>query len=324
MKYIDFHCDTLMKAFFTKKEDLCETSFMLDLGRLKSGGAFAQFFAIFMPSPGIEEYFPLAGKTEDDAYIEGCIDIFNATLRCGEGLIAPAYSAAGISANGQSGRISGLLTLEDGRAVNGDFGKLKRYYDRGIRLISLTWNHANCFGFPNSADPELMRKGLTGFGRQAVERMNDLGMMVDVSHLSDGGFADAAEISKKPFVASHSNCRAISPHQRNLSDEMIRILAQKGGVIGVNFAPEFLNKDLSKKDSTASMISLHLRHMINIGGIECAAIGSDFDGISGDLEIAGAEKMPMLFDQLKRDGLKESQIEKIAWRNALRVISDVL
>jgi membrane dipeptidase len=194
----------------------------------------------------------------------------------------------------------------------------------GIRLISLTWNHANCFGFPNSADPKVMCKGLTDFGKQAIETMNDWGIIVDVSHLSDGGFADAAEISKKPFVASHSNCRAISPHQRNLTDDMIRTLAQKGGIIGVNFAPEFLNKDLTRKDSTTAMISFHLRHIVNIGGSECAAIGSDLDGISGDCEIDSAEKIQMLFYQLKKDGLHESQIEKIAWRNALRVISDVI
>jgi membrane dipeptidase len=168
-----------------------------------------------------------------------------------------------------------------------------------------------------------MSRGLKPFGKDAIRRMNELGMVVDVSHLSDGGFRDVAEISRKPFVASHSNCRELSPHQRNLTDDMIRVLARKGGVAGLNYGPSFLNADTSCIDSTAALISAHAQHLKNTGGIDCVALGSDFDGIGGNLEIGLVEKMPQLFDQFHRDGLKDDEIEKIAWKNALRVLKDI-
>lgn len=107
--------------------------------------------------------------------------------------------------------MSAVLTMEDGRMVNGEMEKLEYLYEEGVRAISLTWNGANCFGFPNSREKEIMEAGLTSFGKEALERMNELGILIDVSHLSDGGFYDVARISKKPFAATHSNCRALTP-----------------------------------------------------------------------------------------------------------------
>jgi membrane dipeptidase len=238
-------------------------------------------------------------------------------------IIAPGLSGSSIEENLNLGKMSGILTFEDGRAIAGKLENLDAYYKKGIRLISLTWNGENCFGYPNSKDSETMGKGLKPFGKDAVRRMNELGMVVDVSHLSDGGFWDVAEISQKPFAASHSNCRALSPHQRNLTDDMIRTIAQKGGVAGLNFGPEFLNADAVSKNSTAALISTHARHMIDVGGIDCVALGTDFDGINGSLEISGVEKMSLLLDQFHRDGLADDAIEKIAWKNTLRVFKDI-
>jgi membrane dipeptidase len=169
-----------------------------------------------------------------------------------------------------------------------------------------------------------MSKGLKPFGKDAVHRMNELGMVIDVSHLSDGGFYDVAAISEKPFVASHSNCRTLSPHQRNLTDDMIRTLAEKGGIAGINFGPEFLNATTDIKENSAKLISAHARHFINVGGSDCVALGSDFDGIQGNLEIGKVENMPLLFDQFSRDGLSDDIIEKIAWKNALRTLKNIL
>src|SRR5699024_7042079 len=109
--------------------------------------------------------------------------------------------------------------------------RLHEFYDAGVRLITLTWNYENAAGYPNSRDSSVMRKGLKPFGKVLIEEMNDLGMIIDVSHLSDGGFWDVARRSKKPFIASHSNARAVTSHPRNLTDEMIRAIAEKGGVI---------------------------------------------------------------------------------------------
>ncbi|MEG1125792.1 MAG: membrane dipeptidase, partial [Oscillospiraceae bacterium] len=166
--------------------------------------------------------------------------------------------------------------------------------------------------------------GLTDFGKLAVERMNELGILIDVSHLSDGGFSDVLQISKKPFVASHSNCRALSPHRRNLTDEMLKALAEKGGVAGVNFGPGFLSADITSTESTLPNILAQLRHMIQIGGIGCAAIGTDFDGIKGNLAIPGADKMPLLFYKLEQEGFTTEEIEHIAYKNVQRVLADAL
>lgn len=323
MNYIDFHCDTLMKAWMGRKKTLSALGGMVSLESLKEGGCKAQFFAIFMPPVNLKK---IAGLflPKDEAYIEKNLQIFRNTVERFPDVLAPVGSMEDIKANWMKGKISGILTLEDGRAVDGRMENLERFYDMGIRLISLTWNHANCFGFPNSSESSVMEKGLTDFGKKAVVRMNELGMIVDVSHLSDGGFRDVASLCKKPFVASHSNCRSINPHPRSMTDEMIRTLADKGGVMGVNFGPEFLTGDVKAKESRMEAIAAQLRHMMNTGGEDCPAIGTDFDGVSGRLEIDSPGQMPRLFEALKNNGFTERQIEKIAYRNAERVIAEVL
>ena len=161
-------------------------------------------------------------------------------------------------------------------------------------------------------------------GKEAIEYMNEIGMLIDVSHLSDGGFYDVAKISKKPFVASHSNARALTPHPRNLTDEMLKILGENGGVTGINFSPKFLNDTLTSKDSKIVSMAKHLNHIRNIGGEDILAVGTDLDGVSGNLEIDSVDKMPMLFDALKKDGWSDDLLEKFAYKNALRVIKDTL
>jgi membrane dipeptidase len=325
MRFIDMHCDTLMLSFIKQLGDIYDIpEAMLDVKRMGEAGALAQFFAVFMPPPGAEKFIGLDKPVDDQTYIEYCIAAFTATMEGHSDSILPASSGSDIEKNQAAGKMSAFLTFEDGRPIAGKLENLERYYRRGFRLITLTWNGENCFGFPNSADTELMARGLKPFGKDAVRRMNELGMVVDVSHLSDGGFYDVAAISQKPFVASHSNCRALSPHQRNLTDDMIRALAEKGGVAGLNFGPEFLNPSPDIKENTAERISAHARHFIRVGGSDCVALGSDFDGIGGNLEIGRVETMPRLFDQLSRDGLSDDVIEKIAWKNALRTLKDIM
>ncbi len=208
--------------------------------------------------------------------------------------------------------------------MDGKLENIKRFYDMGVRVLSLTWNAPNCFGFPNSTDPEIMSKGLTDFGKDAIIYMQELGMLVDVSHLSDGGFYDVANICKKPFVATHSNCRSLSPHQRNLTDDMLRVLGDAGGVTGINLGPEFLNADITCKDSTAALMAAHARHMANHGGVGCVALGSDFDGVEGSLQISDPTKMELLADALKAEGFTSSEIDQIAWGNAMRVLEEAV
>lgn len=319
MKFIDLHCDTLLRACGSNVQDLYQMpDAMAGAGKLEAGGCLAQCFAIFMPPKG------RPGMPEDEELIARADAVYENTLRLHPDRIARARNAAEIQANDAAGKVSAILTMEDGRAVEGKMENLERFYEMGVRILSLTWNSANCFGAPNSKDPAEMARGLTPFGKEAIERMNELGMAVDVSHLADGGFWDVAEISRVPFLATHSNCRSLCPHQRNLTDEMIRKLADKGGISGVNFYGAFLSADVTDERSTAAMIARHARHLADVGGVDCVALGSDFDGISGQLEVDGADKMPMVFDALAKEGFTESEIEKIAWRNAMRFIGDVL
>lgn len=325
MQYIDMHCDTLAEALVRKSstaEHLEGT--MVDVARLKESGAAAQFFAMFLPQRNEPEWFGLKEMPEPEELMGQMYQVFLNTLReCG-GYLAPAHNYAELESNRKAGKISAFLTIENGFLVRGELENLKKFYDMGVRLITLTWNDANCFGYPHSENAEEMGRGLTGFGKEAISYMNELGILVDVSHLSDGGFYDVAELSKKPFVASHSNCRALSPATRNLTDEMIHLLAEKGGVAGINFAPFFLNADVTDEHSRVERMCDHVLHFIDKGGVECVGIGTDFDGIGGTLEIADCTGMHLLFEALHRRGLSEDAIEKIACGNVARVIRDVM
>ena len=186
LPYIDFHCDTLMQAY-EKKTDSFSTlpECMIDVGKLCTGGCRSQFFAVFMPPPSS---FHTMTDEEDLAYIEQNLTIFWNTLNAHPDILAFAGSYRELEANTLEGRISAFLTLEDGRAINGKPERLEAFYDKGIRLISLTWNQKNCFGSHNSSSPSLMNQGLTSFGKEVVGYIQNLGILVDVSHLSDGGF----------------------------------------------------------------------------------------------------------------------------------------
>ncbi|MEZ3436360.1 MAG: dipeptidase [Lachnospiraceae bacterium] len=326
MKFIDTHCDSLMIALMRGGEnpDLYDASCVsVDFKRMKEGGQMAQFFAIFLPP---QEAYKMMGVPEipEEDYIAACRGILMANLEKHSDKISLARNAAELRANEDAGKLSAVLSMEDGRAVWGKLKNLKQFYDMGVRALSLTWNAKNCFGSPNSREPGIMNEGLTDFGKEAVEYMQELGMLVDVSHLSDGGFKDVADICKKPFIATHSNCRALCPHPRNLTDDMLRTLGNAGGVTGINFGPEFLNEDIECKDSTAALMAKHARHMADTGGIDCVGIGSDFDGIQGNLEISDCSKVYLLEDALKKEGFSGGEIEKIFWKNTFRVIEDAM
>lgn len=325
MKYIDLHCDTLMKLVLSDENiDLASNDkTSVDFKRLKEGNAMAQFFAIFLPDEETYGYYKKE-PVPDDEYILKAVNILKESVGRNSDIIEMAFNADDIERNQKNNKMSAILTIEDGRSIDGKLEKIKKYYDMGIRLITLTWNYENSLGFPNSNDPEMMNKGLKPFGREAVEYMNELGILVDVSHLSDGGFYDVANISKKPFIASHSNARGISPHRRNLTDDMIRIIGEKGGVIGLNFCASFLNENAQGPNSTIEMMIKHLNYIRNVGGEDVLALGTDLDGIEGNLEIDSCNKMPLLFDVLEKAGWSSKLIEKFAYENSLRVIKETM
>lgn len=326
MEFVDMHCDSLSILLLTDAEmaNLHHAkATMVDFGRMKKGGQLAQFFAVFLPAPGMLEQFGLQTMS-DEAYIQTLRGYLLKNVEAHPDLIQMAYNADDLLTNREQGKMSAVLTMEDGRAVDGKLVNVKRFYDMGFRAISLTWNMSNCFGAPNSDDPDIMKSGLTEFGKEAVQYMQELGILVDVSHLSEGGFCDVARICSKPFIATHSNSRALCPHSRNLTDDQLRVLGNTGGVSGLNFGPEFLNRDIQCKDSTAELIAKHARHMANVGGVECVGIGSDFDGIEGNLEISDCSKVCLLEDAFKKEGFTSSEIEKIFYQNIIRVMRDAM
>lgn len=327
MRYVDMHCDTLMLALLQngKGSDIYEIpQGMLDLKRMKQGDYLAQFFAIFIVPEAFYTQWLKREPIEENEYIDSCIEIFHNSVNAHSDIIAEAKNVEEILENQKKGLMSAVLTMEDGCAVRGKMENLERFYNAGVRALSLTWNAANCFGAPNSTDPEVMKTGLTDFGKEAVAFMQEKGMLVDVSHLSDGGFYDVAEICKKPFAATHSNCRALCPHQRNLTDDMIKVLGNAGGVAGINFGPEFLNADITCKDSRVELMAKHARHMADVGGIECVGIGTDFDGIGGNLEIPGCDKIGLLEAALQKEHFSGDEIDKIVFKNVLRVMKDTM
>lgn len=323
LPFIDMHCDTLGVCLRGERDIFALPGAMLDIRRMAAAGQAAQFFAVFFRPEG--ETLPDGGAMPGDLeFFEMHRSLLLRSAAAHGDCFAMARSAEDIERNMAAGKVSALLTLEDGRAVEGRLEQLRWFYERDVRVITLTWNGENCFGSPHSADAKVMGRGLTPFGAEAVEYMNELGMLVDVSHLSDGGFWDVSRISRKPFAATHSNCRALAPHTRNLTDEMIRALAQSGGVAGLNFFPPFLSADPGQTRSRVEDMCRHVLHMLRGGGEDCVALGSDFDGIHGELEIGSPEAVPGLFEALRRAGLSPRQLEKFAYGNVLRVLRDAL
>ena len=331
MSFIDFHCDTL--ELFALEEhpvvDLYQNNRAVDFCRMKKAGMKAQFFAIWMPVPYMipELKHPDVtrdGQLLDDMYIRTLYTGFKGSVEAHSDLVSHTVTWVDYQKALSEGKMAAFLTVEDGRIVNGKMENIKSLYDGGVSLISLTWNQKNCFGSPNSRDEQIMKEGLTDFGKEAVEYMNELGMIIDVSHLSDGGFYDVAALTKKPFVASHSNARTMSPHPRNMTDEMIRILADKGGVMGLNYCPAFLDENGKGEESRIADMVRHLTYIKNVGGSEVLAIGGDLDGIGGKLEIDSIDKTELLFDVLKTAGFTSEEIDGLAYKNAERVLRETL
>ena len=154
--------------------------------------------------------------------------------------------------------------------------------------------------------------------------MEELGMIIDVSHLSDAGFYDVLKYTKAPFVASHSDARALCPHQRNLTDEMIRALAERGGVIGLNYCASFLAQQQRDAMATIEQIAAHAKHIAKVGGIGCLGLGSDFDGIGNPVEMQDASGMIRLSDGLRKAGFHESEVDAIFSGNVMRIYEEIL
>lgn len=328
MKYMDLHCDTI-SAIYEKRQkgmkaELKENTGHIDLVRLKKGGCFGQNFALFTYIKKTKEPY---------RYGKELLRTFQQELAANPEVIRQAFSTADLLENERNGRMSAILTLEEGAVCEGDPEKLKEFYRAGARMMTLTWNFENELAWPNRIDPVTgafapeTEHGLKPKGVEFVELMEELGMAVDVSHLGDAGFWDVARVTKKPFLASHSNARAVASHVRNLTDEMIRTLSERGGIMGINFCAAFLNDaEGSHPDGGTSRVAdmiRHINHIYQVGGIDCIALGSDFDGIGCRLEMESPAKLSLLWEALERNGFTEEEVEKIFWKNSYRFYREV-
>ena len=323
MGYIDMHCDTLMVGLIQKKNTIQKLdNTQIDFSKLKNSPSKAQMFAAFLPQSEIEEWFGYDHYPDHLDLFNDMRDLLLRSIEEDSEHFAFVRTFDDIKANEDAGKISCILTIENSALVNYDMDMLKKLADLDVKVMALTWNDPNCFGQCNSEDSELMKLPLTDFGREAIPVMNDLGIVVDVSHLNEGGFYDVASVTKKPFVATHSNAFALSPSPRNLKDDQIRVLADKGGISGLNFYGGFLNEDIDNEVSTVERLCDHAMYMLNKGGEEFIAIGTDFDGGITDLEIPSCDHMEILFDALKKRGMTERQFDKFTHENVERVLKD--
>lgn len=318
MKFIDLHCDTLMECYL-KGWKLKKNPGHIDMEKLQKGQALAQMFAIFIPT---HEGAKKDGIQETPyEYLNSVYKLYLREMEENKDIILPAYGYEDIIKNKDAGKISSILTIEDGVAIDDKISRVEEFYNMGVRIIGLTWNYENCLGYPNSSRWWRMRKGLKPFGIEVLEKMNELGVIADVSHLSEGGFWDVVKHSKKPFIATHSCARALCGHPRNLNDKQLKAVGEIGGIVGVNFCSNFL-KDYSKNTLIDDIVK-HMEYISKKAGIEAVALGSDFDGIRCTLEFGNYEGMPLIENAMTRC-FTDDQVDMICSGNALRVIKDCI
>lgn len=312
MKLIDLHCDTAAKLLDNPDLSLAANSLSVDLDKLKNADSMAQVFALFVDM----EKTPARAGTAFSMLERLRWELENNANR-----IAFAGSGKDIRANSAAGKLSAMIALEEGGIIEGSLETLREFHKRGARFVTLTWNHPNELGFPHG--PEHGHKGLTSFGLEVLDEMHRLGMIADVSHLSEGGFRDVARHCKTAFMATHANCRALCGHTRNLTDEQIRALAGKGGVMGICVVKKFLMDGEDDQGRVEAFVA-HVKHAHNVGGLDVVAIGTDFDGTAVNHEFARIDDLNKVEPLLRQAGYTTDQLEKIYWRNAMRVIDDVL
>ena len=316
MKFIDFHCDTATHLLESKLP-LKKNKLTIDIDKLQRGEALAQFFAMYIE------------KHSANGSFEYCVKMlknFKNELNKNDDSITLCRNYQDLQKTQKENKISAFLTIEEGDAIEGDLKKLRFFKEEGISLITLTWNYENDLGYPNF-EWKYQNRGLKPKGIEVVEEMNHLGMMIDVSHLSDAGFEDVIKHSIQPIIASHSNSRVKTNHPRNMSDEMIKKLANNGGLMGINFFNNFLvNGELKKKLEVAKIEDMvrHIKQIKKVGGIEVIGLGSDFDGIPNPVEIKDISQMSKLSDALLCENFSYDEIEKIFYKNGLRLIKEVL
>lgn len=313
---IDTHCDTLGHLLPQSRRQpsrkLGERSEQghIDLPRMIDGGITCQTFAMYTGRMAVQP----------DALLTAMrmVDVFYNEIEENDEIVSVITSNEIIAAK-DAGKVSGLLSIEGAEPLMGDIGLLRVFHMLGVRMLSFAWNWRTPFA--DGLNARRSESKLPNLGVQALAEMDRLGMVFDVSHLCDSNFWDVVEVVKGPFIASHSNCRDVCDHARNLTDDMIRALSDKEGVMGMNFAPAFVDKE----KATVERVVDHMDHIVKIVGPDHVGLGSDFDGISSTpLGLEDVSKMPNITRELVKRDYSNEDILKILGGNHLRVFKEVI
>lgn len=302
---IDGHCDTITRLMEDNKE-LIKNDCHIDIEKLKNFNSPVQFFAIWLQ--------PKYYKNPMEQTLK-YIDFYNTQLEKYSEFISKAETVKDIEKNRNCNKISAVLTIEGGEAIE-EISSLKFLYDLGIRAISLTWNSNNKI----AGGIEENKIGLTDFGYSVVSEMNKLGIIMDVSHLSEKGFWDFDKVAENSYMASHSNVKNLCNNRRNLTDEQIKAIANKNGIIGINLYSDFLSDNGT---STIEDILKHIDYIIKLVGSDYIGFGCDFDGIDKTPELISDVSKLELVTQKIITLYGDSVAEKILHNNFMRVIKNV-
>ncbi len=308
---VDGHCDTILEVAKGRRKlgQFTDTGHV-DLSRMYEGGVRVQFFAAFIET----KYKPFNSL----ARALQLIDFFYTEVDSCSDVLIPGLTVRQIKSDLKAGKVIAVLGIEGGEALNGDLSVLRILYRLGVRFLGLTWNQRNQLA--DGTGESITGGGLTNFGREVVLEMNRLGMIIDLAHISEPGFWDTLEISRFPVMVSHANCYKLCSHRRNLNDEQIRALAEKRGILGLSFVPEFLGQGRKSIDGFLD----HVDHVAGLVGTDSIALGSDFDGIEETAPgLDDCRCFPMITAGLVKRGYKEDEIKGIMGENMLRLMEKV-
>lgn len=301
---IDLHCDTLTDWEYTSTgnpDTLEDSKRVLSLSSIPEDVNWAQFYATFIPDE-------VRGQAAID-YYEANRDSFYRQMNQFNDRVMPCRTADDMKAAWAAGKTAAFLTIENGSVLAGDLKQVKLLANDGVRALTLVWNGENELGSGHSTD-----HGLSDFGKAAVPELEMQGIIVDISHLNDSGFADLLKVATKPFMATHSNARAVCSHKRNLTDDMIQEMIQRDCLIGLNYFVKFI-KDDGQVESLDDLYK-HVEHFFALGSEKNLALGSDFDGAVLPECLRSPTDAAGLYQYFISRGLSQDQAEGIMYKNA--------
>ena len=331
--YFDGHNDLLMQLWLQHPDNPehyffdagCEGH--LDYSRIRQGRLGAAFFAIFVPPARyVAQHFPqrLDALHDSVSVMREQLAILGRLERYSDGKAKICRTAADVHSCLENGVLAMIAHIEGADALDPQGNLLREFYQAGVRSVGPFWNNPNQFGegvtgsFPGSPDSG---PGLTDKGIEFIRQLGDLNLIIDVSHMNQQAFFDTARYSPQPLVATHSNAHALCPQPRNLTDNQLRVLAESGGVAGINFGNAFLRADGQRNpDTSTGVITRHIRYLINHAGEDHVAFGSDFDGTAVPAALKDVTGLPVIEESLYKAGLSGAVIDKICRLNWLRII----